>query len=201
MILENIYVINLDHRDDRLIQVTEEFAMKGIEFTRFPAFNGMDYSGTSVMKQGAVGCAISHLTLLRFAREQNFSAIMVFEDDVVLSENFNRELKEMLAFLPQDWDMFYFGGSHREKPIRINERILKACKTLTTHAYLMRSSMYDAAIAEIERLIDPVDSVYADLQKQFNVYISDPPLAWQRESFSDIEGRQMNYDWLKTNEQ
>ena len=39
---DNIYVINLDSRKDRLERVTREFERIGCSFERFPAVDGAD---------------------------------------------------------------------------------------------------------------------------------------------------------------
>lgn len=47
----------------------------------------------------------------------------------------------------------------------------------------------------------PVDEITSNVQKSGNVYITEPPIAWQREGYSDIENRVMDYKWIKSNEQ
>ncbi|HRI21883.1 MAG TPA: hypothetical protein PLA68_13060, partial [Panacibacter sp.] len=72
---------------------------------------------------------------------------------------------------------------------------------LSVHAYILRHTMYDALLAELPKLSAPCDCFFIPLQKNYNCFITNPPLAWQRKGFSDIVGREMDYPWLQTNEQ
>lgn len=195
------YCINLDHRIDRWGQASEQFAKHSLSVERFSAIKGGDYIGDSKLKTGLIGCNLSHYFIIERAKVLGFDSVMIFEDDVVLHDNFIQEFHACLPELPTDWNMLYFGGSHREPVQKISDRICKVSKTLTTHAYIIHRSMYDRALEMLRNLSEPVDCLFAELQKEFNVYVTNPPLAWQRESFSDIENRVMNYDWIKTNDQ
>ncbi len=200
-LVDKIYCINLDRRPDRWQQASNQFDAFCLNVERFPAIDSNDFKVKYPTKAAACGCALSHYFLIERAKLLGLKAIMVFEDDVELSGDFVNELLQCFPELPENWDMLYFGGSHREKPIPVTDKIYKVTKTLTTHAYIMRSTMFDRAIEVLKNIEQPVDGLYADFQKEFNVFITNPPLAWQHEGHSDIEGRTMNYDWIKTNEQ
>lgn len=202
-IVDKIYCINLDKRTDRWAQVKEHFDKHELTVERFAAIDGKEFKRESALKTGLIGCNLSHYFLIERAKILGLESILVFEDDAVLHDDFNLLLEQCINDLPADWDMLYFGGSHKEKPTVITNNIYRVNKTLTTHAYIMRSTMFDRAL-QMLRIIEvnnPVDGIFADLQKEFNVYITNPPLAWQRPGHSDIEGRVMSYEWIKTNEQ
>ena len=42
-----------------------------------------------------------------------------------------------------------------------------------------------------------IDVVYSRRQNQMQSYIFNPPLAWQLPGFSDIQGGEINYDFMK----
>lgn len=199
--INKTYCINLDRRPDRWDLVKAQFDKHGLEIERFAAIDGNDFAKQTKSSAANNGCTLSHYFLIERAKLMGFDAVMILEDDVILAENFTTALEDTLHRLPADWDMLLFGGSHKIPPDRINSHILKANRTLTTHGYIMRSSMFVEALNCMSELDSEVDGYTSMLQTIRNVYVADPPLAWQREDYSDIQGRRMNYDHLKTNEQ
>jgi glycosyl transferase family 25 len=201
MIIDKIYCINLDRRPDRWEQVKKEFAKHNLTVERFAGVEGRDFKKVYPADPGNCGCTLSHYFIIERAKLLGLDTVMIFECDAELHDNFNELLSVCFENLPSDWGMLYLGGSHREKPVYVNDHILKVSRTLTTHAYIINSSMFDAVIDTFKNLDQPVDCLYVELQKQFNVYVTNPPLAWQRGGFSDIVGRNMRYDWIKSNKQ
>ena len=61
-LLKNTLFINLEHRKDRLIHVTNELKKLGVNSERFNAVK------TAV---GAIGCTMSHIKCLEIAKERN----------------------------------------------------------------------------------------------------------------------------------
>lgn len=199
--VDKIYCINLDRRPDRWKLASDQFYKHQLKVERFAAIDGNDFKINYPADNGNNGCTLSHYFLIERAKILGFDSVMIFEDDAELHPDFNNLLAECFEQLPADWDMLYFGGSHREKPTPVTDRILRVNRTLTTHGYIIRSTMYDQVINNFKNLDNPVDCFYAAWQKEFNVYITDPPLAWQRGGYSDICKREMEYNWIRTNEQ
>lgn len=197
--VDQIYLINLDRRPDRLKASQDQFNHHNLTVEKVPAIDGSKLPPEHLreMKPGVIGCMLSHRCIIEDAKYKGLEAVMVFEDDVELHPGFLPLLKDSIRDLPCDWDMLYLGGSHQENPTPITGKIYKVHKTLTTHAYIMRKSMFGRAIEMINSYTQPVDGIYADLQKEFNCFVTNPPLAWQREDHSDIEGRRMRYDHIK----
>jgi GR25 family glycosyltransferase involved in LPS biosynthesis len=99
MILDNIWVINMDKSKDRLQNITNNFNSLNIKFNRFSAVDGkkindeeLDNKITNLCKnllcnRGIVGCAESHKTLWRqLVNDKNTNYYMILEDDVVLDK-------------------------------------------------------------------------------------------------------------------
>ena len=57
---------------------------------------------------GALGCAMSHLTIWTNALQEG-QGCTVFEDDAVISESFDEKSTDLLATLPEDWDLVLWG--------------------------------------------------------------------------------------------
>jgi hypothetical protein len=72
--LYDLYVINLDHRKDRL----DEFLCSA----KNQPFNVYRFSAVKHSK-GYFGCGLSHLSLIKYAKENNLPYIIVVEDDTI----------------------------------------------------------------------------------------------------------------------
>lgn len=185
---KHIYCINLAHRTDRWAESLIEFSKAGITVERFEVqkikspFPGLN--------DGQYGCLNSHLQLLFLAKANSFENIVIFEDDIEFSDNFNESLKH----IPEQFDMLYFGGSDKfETSIHINEHISKISGTYCTHAYIVNHSVYDLLISELNKMAAPIDVVYSKIQSQINCFGFRPKIAFQRESYSDILGKNIRY--------
>ena len=110
---DNIYVLNLQFRKDRLNNITNRLEKHDIKFERFTATDG------SVIKKiweklenkhfstpNYLACAISHLSIYNDANQRGFNKILILEDDVVINKNINKLLELEIP----DWkDVFYLG--------------------------------------------------------------------------------------------
>ncbi len=125
------------------------------------------------------------------------------EDDIYFTSEINN-IESLITHVPEDWDMLYIGGNHnfhnkgrRAQPIPVNDHVIKCQHTFTTHCYAVKAHMYPLLINELSSLVNPIDVIYTDIQKRYNVYSIHPSVAKQREGFSDIENTVRNYDsWI-----
>jgi glycosyl transferase family 25 len=196
--VDSVYVLNLDKRTDRLKEVTNELATHNISFTRFSAVDGagLVHKISSTINKNELACSLSHANIIKEASQKNQNIICIFEDDVVLSPDFNSELEKAINDLPPDWEIFYLGANHRIPPEQITGNIYRVKFALTTHAYIINSSIYRKLQTTIIENINtaPVDNILTTIQKNGNVYAIKPGIAFQREGHSDIRGGFRNYD-------
>jgi hypothetical protein len=91
---------------------------------------------------GAVGCSLSHYSILKKAKELGLSNILVFEDDILFNEDWEKVYTENYKDIPEDWGMIYLSTNSVHKVItsRISDRIFKAHTCLTTHSYAIKKS-------------------------------------------------------------
>lgn len=193
-----IYLINLDKRKDRLDASMEEFTKVGISslVKRQP---GVVYTAFEDPKRNAyVGNHLAHAACLRNARESRVDSALIFEDDVEWFKN-PQETKEFLEQsiieLPEDWDMLYLGINMDRYDLSIvSDHIARIFGGFSTHAYAVRSTMFDELIAlnEDSNVIE-IDVAYTEnIIPYHNVYVTIPLLAGQRMGYSDIMGTVMN---------
>jgi hypothetical protein len=95
------YVINLKHRYDRLAELQLHLNLKIIKPTVYEAIK---------YKPGYVGCARSHLNLIKEAKKRGDKMLLVFEDDVMpTANNFEARLLQVIMWLSNNmdkWEIF-----------------------------------------------------------------------------------------------
>ena len=146
---------------------------------------------------GAYGCLQSNLAVVRQARDAGWPDVLLFEDDVVFDDELDARLPRFMAQLPADWDMLYFGGMHRDEPVRVRENVLKLTATTSTYAYALRHTIYSVFLDAHADSVEPIDVRNRLLQERFNCYCFFPHLAWVDGGLSDTQGRVVEPWWLK----
>jgi len=179
------YVINLERRKDRLDALSIPF-----EWDRFEAFDGSNLPPSKM--RGHIGCLYSHRNLLNKIKSEKNEATMIFEDDVVLCDDFSSRLDAVLEDLPDDWDLLYLGGWNVGDKKNFSDRIDIAEKIYTTHAYIIRDKFIDIALQHLDSRDWKVDVLLAESLVHGKCFICNPVLAWQREGFSDIANKTTN---------
>lgn len=120
------YVINLDRRTDRLEKFRKMAETICLEYDRFPAIDGSslipnqqlqrifennDYN----MREGMVGCALSHIKLWIELVNSSCDFFCIFEDDIEFVSEFNEKLQVVYRDLPDGWDLCYLGHHLKDK--------------------------------------------------------------------------------------
>jgi len=112
--LPPMHLINLDRSNDRLRLFRERNGhLQNV--VRVPAIDGSELDREALVGSGYIsrdlaypngqlGCAMSHLKLWETAASQERD-VTVFEDDVVISYQFEKIAQELMSRLPNDWDI------------------------------------------------------------------------------------------------
>jgi glycosyl transferase family 25 len=199
--IDKIFCINLERRPDRRELAENEFSRFGLDFEFFKGVDGHLLDLKSKIKPGHVGCVLSHLNLFKHIKDLDGDVFMITEDDVVFSDDFMEKYDKLIGRVPDDWNLLYFGGNHNSLNLdMVSENIHRLRKTYTTHCYLVKKSCIDFLIGEFEtdKIFDSeVDVHLSNVQSKIPCYGFTPSIAWQREGFSDIEMRDVDYNFLK----
>ena len=212
--INQIYIINLKHRTDRWDKCIEQLNKYNItRYIRFDAIkpdlneiNPIQYSKNNLLVNtnyiiGSLGCKLSHLNIIKHAKKNNFKQILILEDDFLLTDNFIHKFDSIIEKINKKniiIDMLYLGFSVvRTDPYNDTEitnlKKLKNCHT--THAYILNESFYDTVINEVDTCYCEIDVCYVNLQKKYeNIYGISPCLISQRESYSDILNKDVDYN-------
>jgi hypothetical protein len=193
------FYINLDRRTDRRQEFEAECARMGIEAERFSAVSH---------RVPALGCALSHLSILKEARRRGLERVCVFEDDFdfLISKE---EYAELLTKIPTEFDVVMLGWYIHEA-VPYNETFGKVVAATTTSGYIVHSRFYDTLIHNLEEAVRlfqqnihtyDVNAKYSCDQYWKRIQ---PGATWlytlrrigkQRPSFSDLVGTVVAYDY------
>jgi glycosyl transferase family 25 len=209
--VDKIFYINLEHRKDRKNQIESEIKKIDPLFQKMERFNACTYKNDKIRKNviGAIGCSMSHLNIVKIAKERKYKRILVFEDDFMFKVNINDLNNYMENFIKniKYFSFLLFGTNKLKSSISIKPNIYKVHFSQTTSGYIIDESIYDKYISHIEnttqKLIETqkkelyaVDMAWHKFQKETNVYTFNTnnfKVGIQRPSYSDIEIMNVNY--------
>ncbi len=209
---DKIYCINIDRRTDRWEHCLKEFEKHNLNVDRFSAVDGnLQNNNLGYPYDNELAGAMSHLNVIKKAKELKLNNVFILEDDVVFLDNVNELFESFVKQLPENWDGLYFGGNHITITYRISDNIIKMNRSYALHAYAINSKSFDVIIDYLTQHINNVisngksvirqsvaaDFFIADLHSILNFYCFTPHIAWQKEDYSDIQKTTVNYDFLK----
>jgi len=183
IVWDNIFVINLKRRNDRKINMINNFNKVGIRCYEFiTGVDGLepyilnkfnDYKNnfkTKIITSGHFGCLLSHIKAIRIAKQRGYTSIMILEDDVVFCDNFIKKISKIKI---PDYDMIYLGGIIKYKKIFLNNWT-KTNGILGAYGYILTSKIFDIILDELEKLVNFVDLFYMEkIQPNYNVILLD----------------------------
>ncbi len=213
---QRVFLINLDRREDRLKESTDEANRNDLTVHRFP---GYDHPTS-----GHEGCTRSHRMLLREIADGPWERVLVLEDDfacvtrarlklagfkesqdvwkthasVLNGEgNLNHRFNCLVPFLPLEWDVLFLGASYAETPIiRFNRHVIQCAgmkgtgSVGVTRKFAQRfTAKADADTGgDLDKWVGPIDDYYSSFSRDGLHFCLQPRLIYQRKSPSDIDG-------------
>jgi glycosyl transferase family 25 len=196
--IKHSFFINLDHRSDRRQHVEKQLHSIGIT-------NPMRFSAIK-LQNGAIGCAMSHLKCLEYARHNNWDHVLIVEDDIQFLDPglFITQMNEFLNN-QKEWDVVLLGGNNVPPYRQVDSTCVQVSFCQTTTGYLVKNHYLDVLIHNVRNGIsnlirDPrnhvmyaIDKFWIRLQRQDKWFLIIPLTVTQREDYSDIERRMTNY--------
>jgi glycosyltransferase involved in cell wall biosynthesis len=208
---DNIYIINLDRdiqKRNRMSNILEKY---NITYEIFNAVYGTNYISEYNEKQlaktmksiGAFGYSMSMIKILQDAKEKKYRKILVFDDDIILCNNFCDEFDKKIKSIPYDWKVLFFGLTgpwvvqHKEITNYSFKRNYITDLTNCDGSYAVGYdiSMYDTIIGETKKFAYPFDTQlikYLNINKQIDSYAFYPYLAIADTTVSSISDRNSN---------
>lgn len=201
-LIEKTFYINLEYRKDRNEHLLEEF--KKINFNKFERFNAIKH------EYGPVGCCLSHLEVLKKAKELKLKNVLIIEDDLEFLVNREEIDKYIIAFLnDEELDVLCLAFNVKSGSLtNYNQYFYRTTDTQTASCYIIKEKMIDVLITnfeqslhlltkvEIDRPVLPkyaIDCTWKWLQPHYKFMISSVRVARQRASYSDNLKTYVNY--------
>ena len=193
-----IFVINLEHRTDRRIAMQKQLSQIGWNAEFFPAIRPK--SAADFPSIGARGCFLSHLAVLRKARDAGALQLVVLEDDVNFTPEFAERWKFSISALEtHEWSIFYPGHLFDDLPPGLS-RISPDTGVQCTHFMVINGHAISTLIAGLETIMSRpaghplggpmhLDGAYSTLRTQNHALITYayfPALGYQRPSRTDV---------------
>lgn len=183
----NIYVVNLPTRTDRLKTITKELIRVELPFKVFKAFLPTNNTYTRAENYANY---LSHMEIVKEAKNNNYKNVMILEDDCIFSKDFALQINKSLLELKEDWNILYLGMYSICEPVYISDAIVKVRNAYTTHAYCVNNNFYDILLKQKP---NKLDYLYTTLQDTYNFYCCNPMVAWQLPGFSNIMNQYEDY--------
>jgi GR25 family glycosyltransferase involved in LPS biosynthesis len=201
--IKHCLYINLESRVDRKEHIESQLKSIGIVYPR--RFNAIK------LKNGRIGCSMSHLKCLEIAKKNNWPYVMICEDDLLIldSEKFVQHINTFFSLHGNNndsWNVLLIAGNNVPPYVTVDDKCIRVSHCQTTTGYIVKRSYYNILINNIrtgiERLIkEPqkhalfaIDKFWIQLQRMHTWYMLAPVVAVQREDYSDIEHRTTNYE-------
>jgi GR25 family glycosyltransferase involved in LPS biosynthesis len=193
----DLYYINLEHRVDRRKNVEKEFEKLGL--TSYHRFNAIQNNN------GTLGCALSNKAVLESWSPKEENLLMVCEDDISFLGDYDTFHNLLYQFINNENLDVMCLGYNNSNGSTFNESLLLTSDTQTKSCYILKPHMRNMMIQNFSLSIKLLragidkqyrvasDQVWKVLQKKYNFVIPKKRFAYQRESFSDIENRIVDY--------
>jgi GR25 family glycosyltransferase involved in LPS biosynthesis len=155
-----------------------------------------------IVNRGQWGCIYSHINIIKHAIKKNYNSILILEDDIILTYNFEEKIKELDNFckIHNNWGIIYLGASqHNWDNIKINPNFYYANNTTSSFAYIIHNSFYKIILDQLLKMRKPVDNYLVDIQKKYykQIYVIYPNIIICNLEESNIGKKRNNEEFYK----
>ena len=196
--VDETWLINLDRRPDRLAMMQRQMSQLPFrQINRLSAIDGRQLSnhdiesivhpnsGQSIgarernyheeLTHGAVGCYLSHLKLWDYALEHN-KKLLILEDDIIFGNDFMQRLVKKAPHLPKDYDMALLAYHLNDRPIVVNEHLVRPHMFFGMSGYLISPTGVQRMRSLLEPIRYQIDGALSFVSPMMNIYAITPPL-------------------------
>ena len=204
-VFDRVVCINLVERSDRKKLITDQLNKFNIDFEFYnPVKFGFAniivediMNSTHPKKRGyfnifqpnEIGCAISHYSVIKKAYLEGVERLFIFEDDIMLDNDFNNKFKLYYNNLPKEWDMmllYSFLRVWEERMTPINEYWRNAHNNWSCVAYGMNRKFMELYIHAADEYFCIADLTTLRLQEKLKCYVLQNFLVTPNLNESDI---------------
>lgn len=205
---DRISVIHLPERKDRFDSLSSEFRNLGIDMSHpkidIP-YAPRPETPNGFTSRGVYGNFMSHLEILRRAKDEGLRTVWVLEDDAIFSKRMCRLQAELVDKVRQDeWDLCFFGHSLNRELAMLPDGLVKPpADFIWAHCYAVHARVLPRIVAFLERALTLpaghpeggrlyIDAAFT-LFRRFNpdvvALVSNPALSIQKGCYSSLAER------------
>lgn len=172
---DHIYVLNLDNQYRKYEILEKKLQSYDIKHERFSGIDGTNLTHDTTdfeIYQGlldnkyALGCYLSHIEIVKDAKNKQYKNILILEDDVLFCKDFEVYVQSLRRI--DDWKLIYLGASqYNWHQIDYLREFYYATETAGTFAYGIDSSLYDEIINSLDYKY-AIDKNYTAIQKKYH---------------------------------
>jgi len=196
---EKAFYINLEKREDRKNLFEKRIAKFNLNIERFNAITLPDYQETnpyfknSPQRNQKIACSLSHLTIINTAKQFGWRNVLIFEDDCVFVDDFDKKIVPYINELKnKDWYLFYMGGEPNAECKKVGDYLYK-CENggfYGTHAYAINHTFYDEILKTNPFNQETIDVIYLNNRYNNKYYLTKELLVYQDDDlYSDLWGQ------------
>lgn len=179
------------------IEPIKTFKEKYLEYKHYVAriqFMENYLGKKAIQSPGALGYALTYISILKEAIKNEYQRIIIFDDDVIFCKDFNKAFEDRMRMVPNDWKLIMLGAMqhHWDEPwIKWVNEFLYHCNgtSIASHAAGIQSKAFLPLLYYSEKLDLPIDegAIY-HIQQVYakQSYVFYPNLVIQDVSESDI---------------
>jgi GR25 family glycosyltransferase involved in LPS biosynthesis len=176
MLLDNIYVVNLNVSSDRLKKIKQNFDLYNIKFRRFSAVYGKTLGTDEIVKHtsslcrnllcnyGIIGCAMSHKKLWeQLLNDKTTDRYLICEDDIIIDDKFVdiiKKIEPMLDTYNVDILSLFNSGAtlHGKEVFRIDDYVFKKpFFPLSTSGYIISKGAVKKILGAYDKINYHID--------------------------------------------
>lgn len=186
--VDQVYIIALPTRIEGIVS---EMMKYGIEYTLINAI---------VDDNGIRGLQLSMEKLLCDALGKGYGKIMVIEDDAVFEcESPIEQINQCISELPNVFDILQLGANLVLPPEPYSENLMKVKYSHSTHANIYSRAGMWRVLSLLDKQTHLDALIYKNIQSHGRCYCSKELLVNQRDGYSFIEKKNVNYGTMMKN--
>ena len=220
MIYDTVIAISLERRKDRRYRLEKHLEERGFQNVYYlPAFDGRKITPGVVkitpprrnyfsfkdeitkdpvnhLNRFQVGCTLSHISAIKFAKMLGSKRALIVEDDVEFVEDAIKHLEILEKEVKNiDWEMIYLGGAIRDhfgkKTTKVSSHLIKPGFTDGLHAYLVQGKGFNkisnAMLSFKTTNDDSINDIMFREKNPLRAYMYKPKIAFQIIDFSELD--------------
>ena len=203
--VQQIYIINVEARRDRLDATLRELVAARAPFDRLTVVRATEKAAGDVSQEGGqMACLTSHIRTLRAAQAAGFGRVLVLEDDFCFSSDLDAHLNDLRTFFARRYDYWVcLVATSKYGAVIPKDDLVSFCRQVCTNTggYLISAEgiaqvlpVFEGALDRIKTTgslgtyaMNAVDRCWAVLQPSGKFLVFRRKFGFQVSSFSDIE--------------